>query len=394
MPETDMGCETAETDDESSSDGTELGDQEDLQQSVSLSSVDQRLEEIVKSMRDGERQWKDITEVERRGLLGRTTNSSGPTALHILADEKPNGKYEFSGLKDLVEYLVTFDQESMLQVNENSGYTPLHFAIYHRNRAMVKWICAACNDIDAVLKKKGTKLKRNCIHLAIDSAKSGKDKTARSLVDLASAETLTDKDEEGNTPLALAVDYKRCKEGQIRLIEAIVERSDYYIREDPERDFNNEDQSPYMYHLATAKKVSAAAEAAKDLEEPKTAVAKPVPLAEQQQKRPEPGQRPLLPRANSAATMAHTLRARPGDAMGKTGLVLYGRDGPEHSESVPVSKTAIGVNLNHANEIRRFLKKHYLRSRDQDVALKILYDKDPISGKHWHDREASLRAYS
>lgn len=378
LSETERGFDEGGSDDESFSDGTDPDEDGEPQQFKPELRVEQRLEQVVRLMRDDKKQWKDITEVDKRGLIGRTTHSSGPTALHILADEKPLGKDESPVLKDLVEYLVKSDQDLLLQVDDNSGYTPLHLAIYRRNRSMVKWICAACDDIDAVLRKKGTKLKRNCIHLAIESARSGKDKTARSLVDLASAETLADKDEEGNTPLALAVEYNRCKEGQLNLIETIVERSDYYIRERPENDFNNAHQSPYMYHLATA-----------DAAKPKFAPAEPIAVPDQRPRRPEPGTRPepstrpLVPKANVAASMTNPLSSRPGDAMGKAGIGPLGKHGPEKIQPPDpgaLSKPASDANVSHANEIRKFLKKHYLRSRDQDAALEILYGRNPISG--------------
>lgn len=182
---------------------------------------------------------------------------------------------------------------------------------------MVKWVCSASDDIDVVLKMKGTKLKRKCIHLAIESARSGKGKTARDLVDLAWAETLSDKYMEGNTPLSLAVEYSRRKESQIKLIEAIVEMSDYFIRDLPEHDFNNAHQSPYMHHLVKI-----------DADRPKVALAKPDVMEEQRQRRPEPGSRPLIPKLILLLPWRMPSPYRAGRAgRGRSGQGWHGSDG-------------------------------------------------------------------
>ncbi|KAK7716353.1 hypothetical protein SLS64_003507 [Diaporthe eres] len=381
VSETEKALEGAETDDDSPSEESEAEEEVKPQQSMPQKTIEQRLEEVVELLRVDSKNWNNISDADKKYLVERTTHSSGPTALHILADKKPLEKDDF---KDLVKYLVKSDRHLLLEVDDNSGYTPLHLAIYRRNRSMIKWICAACDEIDAaqgdkgkgyidaVLRKKGTLLKRNCIHLAIDSAKTGKDKTARSLVDMASAETLADKDEKGNTPLALAVEYKRCSDGQIKLIEAIVERSDHFIRNHPSLDFNEKYESPYMHHVATI-----------PADRPKVAPAEPVAMVDQRQRRPEQGSRSHMPKANTAASMANAQPSRP-DAGGKAGMGPQGKDGPEKVQPPDPgasSRAASDSNERHANEIREFLKKHYLRSRDQDVALEILYGKNPKSEK-------------
>lgn len=380
VSETEKGLEGGESDDDSSSEESEPEQEVKPRQSMPQKTVEQRLDEVVGLLRADSKNWNNISDADKRHLVERTTHSSGPTALHILADKKPLDKDDF---KDLVKYLVKSGGDLLLDVDKASGHTPLHLAINRRNRSMIKWICAACDEMDAgreekgkgyideVLRKKGTLLKRNCIHLAIDSAKTGKDKTARSLVDVASAETLADKDEKGNTPLALAVEYQRCNEGQIKLIEAIVERSDHFIRDHPSLDFNEDGESPYMHHIATA-----------PAERPKATPAEPVATVEQRQRRPETGPRSHMPKANIAASMATGLPSRP-DVLGKSGMVAQGKDGPEKvqpPDSGAISKPASDANERHAAEIREFLKKHYLRSRDQDVALEILYGKNPKSG--------------
>ncbi|KAL2287038.1 hypothetical protein FJTKL_06062 [Diaporthe vaccinii] len=59
----------------------------------------------------------------------------------------------------------------------------------------------------------------------------------------------------------------------------------------------------------------------------------------------------------------------------------YGPEKVQPPDPGASSRAASDSNERHANEIREFLKKHYLRSRDQDVALEILYGKNPKSEK-------------
>lgn len=345
-------------------------------------SVEEQLDRVRKQITIEKMQWKDISEDDKKRLLGKTISSSQPTALHILAEEKCSNKDDavLQGMKDLVEYLVKNDRDSLLRVKEESGYTPLHTAIQSRNRRMVKWICAAHGNVDEVLRQRGAKLKRNCIHLAIECAKSGNDSTARNLVAYASADTLVAKDERGNTPLHLAVEYNRCLEGQIELVKAILEKTDCLTQSEPQtdHDFNNIENSPYRHHLDTAK-AAAAATAAEEVRNPNSIHTGPPAMEEQRAKRVEielrqPAAPPFFPN-------------KLGDSVNKSGLGLRSRDIPEVRQSDQLLGSGFRAvpltikNLRHAEEIREFLKKHYLRSRGQGDALKILYGNDPTLGK-------------
>ena len=101
--------------------------------------------------------------------------------------------------------------QRLLAKQDNAKLTPLHLAISKRNRNMVRWMCLAYEreskfgDIDEVLAMKSGN-KENCLHLAIK--KGGR--MAGFLVDLASADTLCATNEDGNTPLHLAVEHDRC----------------------------------------------------------------------------------------------------------------------------------------------------------------------------------------
>lgn len=355
-------------------------------------SVEDQLDRVRQQMISENIQWKDISEHDKQRLLGKTTSSPQPTALHILAEEKCFSKDEavLQGTKDLVEYLVKNDKDSLLRVKEDSGFTPLHTAIQSRNRRMVKWICAAHDNVDEVLRQRGAKLKRNCIHLAIECAKSGNDSTARNLVAYASAGTLIAKDERGNTPLHLAVEYSRCLEGQIELVKAILEKTDCSTQFDPQvdNDLNNMENSPYRHHLDTAKAAAAVA-AAEEAKTPKGTHTEPPAMEEPSVEREEiePDQHTVAHKANIAAIEEPFFTRKRGDSVNKPGLRLRSKDIPQMrqpdqlldsgSRAIPQGMK----NASHAKEVRDFLKKHYLRSRGHEDAVKILYGNEPTLGK-------------
>ncbi|KAK4194262.1 putative intracellular serine protease [Triangularia verruculosa] len=65
-------------------------------------------------------------------------------------------------------------------------------------------------------------------------------------------DTLAAKDNEGNTALHHAVEYKRCREGQLAIVQLIVSRCDNATKAAEEKDdFNNQGRSPYLHHLHT-----------------------------------------------------------------------------------------------------------------------------------------------
>lgn len=68
--------------------------------------------------------------------------------------------------------------------------------------------------------------------------------------------TLAAKDADDNTPLHLAVEYKRGREGQPSSIEQIVAKSNKVERDGPRgRDFNLVGRSPYLHHRESVKQV-------------------------------------------------------------------------------------------------------------------------------------------
>lgn len=378
----------------SSPEGSEAEDSS-YEEAVAPITVENQLENVRNMITVQKKRWEDIDEDQKKRLLGGTTTHLQPTSLHILAGEKFFGKAmnktDLGEIKKLVKYLVKADKTTLLQVKEDSGFTPLHTAIDSGNKQVAKWICATYDEVDEVLRQSGTKQKWNCIHLAVDRAKDGNDSTARNLVAYASAKTLISKDENGNTPLHLAVTYKKCTEGQIELVKAILAKSDHLAKDSPHHDCNKKQESPYGYHLAsvaTAQDTAAAeaATASKEVSSSKPPLAENLIIQDQHLKyleRSKAGPRQPVdgPKTSIVPFMISSFDIEHGvsSSKGKPGMFPRPRDKTPLPGPGAVSKAA--KNAAAAEEIREYLKKHYLRSRGHADALKILYGENPKLGK-------------
>ena len=425
----DDNYSTSETDSENSDDE----DVEDKTSKVKV-SVKELLSSVLSDLQGGRKAFRDLTDDERSRLAGRTGDERQPTALHILAVKEKENLPDDEKLKPLIDFLVRHP-ERLPAEKDHAGLTPVYLAIAEKKRKMVKWMCEAYDDIDSILSISSHE-KKNCLHVAIEKRL----KIADFLVEQASANTLSAKDIDGNTPLHLAVDHKRCKEGQLDIIKAIVNKCDHVMRNSKDGDFNNASLSPYLYHLGTCEKaekdkkkreeerkramdqkeaekgggrgrLDGSGPAARDggyRELPIHPKAPAAPLVSTQDKHLEEG---LLRRTSTQVDSPLTLRkeALPGRDMipGKYGAgqqrmtsVNSPPVGPAPNYSVPGrgdekkavndpsmkkqgTKDSTDSQRFKVMEIRNFLKMHYLRERGHDAALEILYGRNTTSGRHF-----------
>lgn len=83
-------------------------------------------------------------------------------------------------------------------------------------------MCTTEKDIDTIFRI--SCYQSNCIHQAVK--RSVAPKLITYLIGLASRDTLCAKDDRGNTPLHLAVDYERCIDTQLEVVKAFIARCD------------------------------------------------------------------------------------------------------------------------------------------------------------------------
>ncbi|KAK0645718.1 hypothetical protein B0T16DRAFT_327967 [Cercophora newfieldiana] len=237
----------------SSDDSGSEDDEEEKGKEVGESAKD-LLDRILEGIRTGTKKLTAFT-----ADLERLTDPTGDpcwgqgkqqNALHYLASEMdkkllPKADADFGAL---IKFLVGH-QNDLLSRADRHGCTPLFYAIETKKESMVRWMCGAHKDINAVLGIFNKDL-QNCIHAAIEK----KVKFLKFLIEKANEKTLVAKDAQGNTPLHLAVGYKMCREGQLSIVELIVEKSDAAVKATLQGDFNRAGQSPYLYHRLTRQK--------------------------------------------------------------------------------------------------------------------------------------------
>ncbi|KAF4633297.1 hypothetical protein G7Y89_g4816 [Cudoniella acicularis] len=168
-------------------------------------SVKRRFEQIINDLKN--KNELDLTTFDHNaGYLGQKTVGDGDhnTLLHLLvedAKDKVIAKYQ-----PLVKLLL-------------DRHPHLIIACYHSE---------------------------NCLHVAI--RRNVAPKLALFLIERAGEETLCAKDDKGNTPLHLAVDYERCTDGQLEVVKALVSRCDKAM---DERTNAPNLFSPYLYYKHT-----------------------------------------------------------------------------------------------------------------------------------------------
>ena len=344
-------------------------------------------------------------------LLQKTEDQGEPTALHMLAKMAKDDLPRESHLRPLVDFLVKGLGELLYEKDENAGLTALNYAISRKNRIIVRLICQASDDIDRMLEIPSRNMSKNCIHMAIDKADDKRSTTmARMLVGLASEETLSAKTDDGNTPLHLAIAYNRCTGNRLALVQDIVNRCDGYIISKTDRgDFNNAGQSPYRLLQEQKSKEEERQRNKGGREEDRKEEKEKTKL--NKDKRKEGSGRDgydestkvfndakLLPQENTkplrrSSTIVGTkippkAPAQPEKAIGSqiSGVVLDNPAVAGHTPGVmgndatsQATKTQSGVPATEVEKILQFLKTHYLRTRDHDAAIEILYGS---AGKH------------
>jgi len=149
--------------------------------------------------------------------------------------------------------LLMNDCWHQLEMVDQSGNTPLYTAILRNNVRVFNVILEGSKKLEGEKKKPDDMLKvkcehgRNSIHAAL-LAPGMDEKDVIELIKRASEETLCMQDDDGLTPLHLAVSYNRCSESQLRIIRELISRGDKALDKFTK---NPADLSVYEYHEYT-----------------------------------------------------------------------------------------------------------------------------------------------
>ncbi|KAM0415654.1 hypothetical protein ACHAPT_013404 [Fusarium lateritium] len=398
--------------DDSSEDESE-SDDEGHQRKVSVKDL---LDDVLRKIKNGKldltnkEDYINFTNGDGDPLATVTGDQRVPTALHIMAtmDKKELPRLD-SKMQPLIELLAS--RRDYLKIQDRSGHTSLSLAIEAKKEKMVQWMCDAHPDISSILSIASND-KMNCLHVGVDK----RVKFLDLLVDRADPLTLAAKDANGNTPLHIAVEYKKCKREQLTIIERIVSKSDQAILEGPPLgDFNNEGMSPYLHHKETVRKAHEREKrkAKEGGEREKASSRRPNPGNADEpgrERRPDQrghmsssGQRGLGPdpgvpdrRLNSPLDSHTKYGGRPVQT--ETGLnspiITAALSFPLPEEKKKSSRSTEsdkkeGADSAHRSSskvdeatvkaVERFLKLHYLRSRSHGVAMEIIYGRNTTS---------------
>lgn len=398
-------------------------------------SVKDLLERVLKAIKHGDKDLTNSSQLKafKAGdgnlLASNTGDLRQPTALHIMAamDKKELPKLD-SKMEPLIKHLVEHEND-VLGSLDRSGHTPLFLAIEAKKEKMVQWMCDAHPNISAILAiTSNDKDKMNCLHIGIDK----RVKFLDFLIEKADPETLAAKDGDGNTPLHLAVEYKKIRREQLDVIQKIIAKSDIVVQHNENGDFNDNGLSPYLHYKENARKAQAREKEKekkklkeeKEREKGNTRVrpdgveieisAQPRDSAPRSQEPGGPGgpanpsgqvtdpsSRPdKRPTVQTDSRNKYGGRAQPvmnvsSPATG-TAPPLVNRDDLKklalHVPDLAVKQAADARSVTDSGhkskvdetvlkDVERLLKLHYLRSRSYNEAMEILYGRNTTSGK-------------
>ena len=186
-------------------------------------------------------------------FLGESTSeeNEGKTLLHMLVEAAKDPT--FDKYEPLVRLIITEHPHILEESDSRVNETPLYCAISKRRNELVRLMCNTHTDINRVLRIVCTGKQDTCVHAAI--SKSVAPELALFLISKASEEVLCLQDSDGNTPLHIAVEYKRCSKEQLQVVEFLAKRCKEAMHK---RSLGEACLSPYLYHMRTRKEAQAA----------------------------------------------------------------------------------------------------------------------------------------
>ncbi|KAK8103407.1 uncharacterized protein PG998_010440 [Apiospora kogelbergensis] len=181
----------------------------------------------------------------------RSPGRSNQNLLHLIAEG--HGLPHVKKMKKLLLALVQLDA-NLLKGQDENGKTPIHSAILNRNRKLVKLMCDSHNNINSILRLQ-TLQRANCLHLAFKGKRSSHDDSLLALlIDKSEEDTLSATDEDGLTPLHIAVAHDLCDDGQLLIIRQLLDKCDKAASLKGGPDL----LSPYQHHVCTCQKAERA----------------------------------------------------------------------------------------------------------------------------------------
>lgn len=375
--------------------GDQSEDSEDNDSSVDEVDVKGIFDDIKKRLKNGKLSVRDAAEASKfiqdyqAHLCCKTADKDGGrTLLHMLVKEATDEELE--KYQVLVKVLI---ERGLLKEKDYDHKTPLQSAINKGRDQLVRLMCDAHNDPDAILSISSHR-NENCLHLAIHQ--SVEPNLAVYLIRKAGRKTLCGQDEDGRTPLHLAVEYNRCTNTQLTIVEALVKQCEGAMKIQTK---SPNYFSPYRFHEETRREAERARHRETMREKKHDDNAK-FGLLPHEGKDKAPGNRP----SRSGAHNVYDEHGRPASGESKnagqgSGMELgrlpmsklrlemaWTSDGKESDPKTPVlsretnrrkERKKAKVTEESANAIREFLKLRCMRKMNHDDAVDFLYGRNP-----------------
>lgn len=384
--------------------------------------VKAQFEGIIAGFNNGSLDINTITSnSDEYNYLDRMTNDhNAKNLLHMIAEK---GYSRESPLRPLVKHLISHHQDLIGQV-DNPGITPLRAAIMAGIASLVSDMCSACGDenLNVVLAIQDSK-GNNCLHEAMLRKGKNAIRIARKLISrVRNTKTLRAQNNDHNTPLHIAVEWERCTKSQMDVVCALVRACDAAL----DVNVGTAELSVYRYHEKTRREAKAGADnkeensshklgegAATSSRNAKESL-KGIPGAQQVPKAPDQSRsapRDQLSRSNEQPQNRYKDAARERQEIPMLGIQRQPTrqdmstpmiTHPDESKSVGKTAGTMSPALSQAprhdtnrkskkkkeeepatettaNEIRDFLKLHYMGTReDHESIVSFLYG--PVQG--------------
>ncbi|KAL7800594.1 hypothetical protein V8C43DRAFT_274335 [Trichoderma afarasin] len=241
------GEDSSSEDNQSDSEVEEENDEPTLTNELWTAGINKVLDELTANDIVDEKGFQDrLKEGENEKYITWTADSKF-TSLHKLAEQTYDRGEK---TKFLVEYLVNKHPEYM-EIIGVYNLRPLDLAISGKNESFITHVLDSkfgCSpQMTKAIAQNGPD-NNNGIHVAITSDLNPS--LTVKLIEKSNEDTLSQKNSAGYTPIHLAVEYAKCKKGQLDVVLALLRRGNAALDQECGKPYPG---SPYIYHHATRK---------------------------------------------------------------------------------------------------------------------------------------------
>ncbi|KAH8805997.1 hypothetical protein F5884DRAFT_801362 [Xylogone sp. PMI_703] len=247
------------------SEGTESSSEEEGEDEEEDFDVKKKFDKILRDLKSGH---LDLSDPQQRAVflsrnaevLSAKTNDDSQNLLHILANSEKETLPPHDKLEPLIKLLVQLPENNLLAERDGDNKTPLYIAAQRAKKKfkLIKSMIETHDDIDSVLAIPCFNLE-TCLHVVI--RKMAPQAYVLYLINLAGPKTLRVQDNKGNTALHVAIDYALCVEDHIKIVKALIDKSDEAMDL-----VNSKGMSPYRFHEETCMEAINKARKAQDAE--------------------------------------------------------------------------------------------------------------------------------